>query len=106
MDKVLIEDKSRDTVENAIFSKAVLVEKGFNKPILVTSAFHMRRSIMAFRKVGLEVIPVPSSFRTAPGAALVWADWLPSANSLDMTATVLHEYLGLIYYTFFSRGTV
>jgi uncharacterized SAM-binding protein YcdF (DUF218 family) len=98
-DKILVEVKSRDTIENARFSKKILEQKGFKKPILVTSAYHMRRSVEAFRKVGLEVTPVPSSFHTAPGRPTIWIDRLPNSGALEMTTIVLHEYLGLIYYT-------
>ena len=103
-DKILLEDKSRDTIENALFCKRIMAEKGLKKPILVTSTFHMRRSIEAFRKAGLEVVPVPSSFQTVPGRSLIWADWLPSAGDLGATATILHEYLGLAFYTFLGKG--
>lgn len=102
--KILIEDKSRDTIENASFSKKILEREGLVKPILVTSAYHMRRSVEAFRKAGLEVTPVPSSFHTAPGCPTIWLDWFPDSGALQMTATVLHEYLGLIYYTLAGKG--
>ncbi|BCS52726.1 YdcF family protein [Geobacter sp. SVR] len=97
-DRILIEDKSRDTIENALFSKKVLAREGLKKPILVTSAFHMRRSVEAFRRAGLEVTAVPSSLRTAPDRAMVWADWLPDSSNLEATSAALREYLGLIYY--------
>jgi uncharacterized SAM-binding protein YcdF (DUF218 family) len=98
-DKILIEDKSRDTMENAYFSKKILEREGLKRPLLVTSAVHMRRSVEAFRRAGLKVTPVPSSFRTAPGRPFIWADWLPSASALEDTSAALHEYLGLLYYT-------
>ena len=97
-DKILIEDKSRDTIENARFCKIILTQEGFKKPILVTSAYHMRRSIEAFRKAGLEVTPIPSSFRTSPDRTPNWTDWFPDAGALETTSIVLHEYLGLLYY--------
>jgi uncharacterized SAM-binding protein YcdF (DUF218 family) len=103
-EKILIEEKSRDTAENARFSRKILEQEGFKKPILVTSAFHMRRSIVVFRKAGLVVIPVPSSFRTAPGLPTFWFDWLPSSGSLETAATAIHEYLGLIFYTLSGKG--
>jgi len=102
--KILVEEKSRDTIENARFSKKIMELKGFKKPILVTSAFHMRRAIEAFRKAGLEVIPVPSSFYTAPELPTIWEDWFPSSGALEMTATVIHEYIGLIFYTLIGKG--
>ncbi len=105
-DKILLEDKSLDTMENARFSREILKQKGLNRPILVTSAFHMRRSIEAFRKTGMEVVPVPSSFHTGPVRSTVWADWFPDAGSLETTATVVHEYLGLVFYTLSGKGKV
>lgn len=103
-DKILIEDKSRDTIENARFSKIILVKSGYKKPILVTSAYHMRRSIEAFRKVGMEVTPVPSTFHSVSGRPHVWADWFPDSSAMDTTSTVLREYLGLIFYKLSGRG--
>lgn len=103
-DRILLEDKSRDTMENARFSKKILADGGFKKPLLVTSAFHMRRSVEAFRKVGLEVTAVPSSFHTVPGRPAVWADWFPDAGALATVATVLREYLGLAYYSLAGKG--
>lgn len=103
-DKILIEETSRDTIENARFSKKILAAEGFKRPILVTSAFHMRRSIEAFRKTGVEVTPVPAAFHTVTGRPPVWADWFPDSGALDTTSTVLREYLGLIYYTLAGKG--
>jgi len=102
---ILIEDKSRDTIENARYSKALLLQKGFSKPILVTSVVHMRRSIEAFRAVGVKVTPVPSQFVTAPGRPLLWADFLPEAGGLSKTSSVFHEYLGLIYNFLAGKGS-
>lgn len=104
-DRILIEDKSRDTIENARFSRNILAQKGFKKPLLVTSAYHMRRSIEAFRKAGIEVTPVPSSFHTVPGRAPVWADWFPDSGALESTSTALREHLGLIYYALAGKGS-
>lgn len=103
-DRILLEDKSRDTMENARFSKKILAAEGFKKPLLVTSAFHTRRSIEAFRTVGVEVTAVPSSFHTVAGRPSVWADWLPDAGALGTISTVLREYLGLAYYSLTGKG--
>lgn len=103
-DRILTEEKSRDTMENARFSRQILNANGFRKPLLVTSAFHMRRSVEAFRRAGLEVTPVASSFHTVAGRAPVWADWFPDAGALETSSTVLREYLGLLYYTLAGKG--
>ena len=60
---VLIEGKSRNTIENAVFTKRLLIAKHLAPPyLLVTSAFHMRRSVVIFEKAGLKVIPFPSNY--------------------------------------------
>lgn len=60
---ILIENRSRNTLENAAFSKKV-IEKNHLKPpyILVTSAFHMRRSLGIFKKENIDVIPYPCNY--------------------------------------------
>ncbi|HIJ80384.1 MAG TPA: YdcF family protein [Desulfuromonadales bacterium] len=102
--RILVEDKSRDTIENARFSRKILQQRGFTRPLLVTSAFHMRRAKEAFRKAGVAVTPVPSSFQTSRHRPPVWADWFPDAGALGTTSTVLREYLGLLYYTLAGKG--
>ncbi|WDF53860.1 YdcF family protein [Mucilaginibacter sp. KACC 22063] len=62
---ILIEDKSRNTLENALFSKQILKEHNIAAPyILVTSDFHMRRSVMLFKKAGLAVLPYSCNYDT------------------------------------------
>jgi len=60
---ILIEHDSRNTLENAEFSKKVLAAKHLPPPyLLVTGAFHMRRAIYIFKKAGIPVIPYPSEY--------------------------------------------
>ena len=59
-DKIIIEDKSRDTFENVKFTQEICSRLGFKYPILVTSAYHLKRAVMSFEKVGLKVLPFPS----------------------------------------------
>jgi uncharacterized SAM-binding protein YcdF (DUF218 family) len=102
--QILVEDKSRDTVENARFSRVILQQHHFRQPLLVTSAYHMRRSLEAFRRVGIAVTPIPANFITAPGRPTVWANLLPDSGALHDTATALREYLGLLYYQLGGQG--
>src|ERR1700748_1317365 len=58
---ILIEQNSRNTFENAAFSKQLLEKAHLQPPyLLVTSAYHMRRSLYIFRRAGMDVIPYPS----------------------------------------------
>lgn len=95
---VLIEDKSRDTMENGKFTREIIDRHGFRQPILVTSAYHIRRSIEAFRRAGITVTPLPAQFNTGKHLPPILTDYLPSAVALNASAKALREYLGLLFY--------
>ena len=97
-DKIIIEDKSRDTFENAEFTQKICQRLGFTNPILVTSAYHMKRAVMSFEKVGLKVLPFPAGFKTWQGKQYSWNSYLPG-NFLTASIAI-KEYLGLIFYKF------
>jgi uncharacterized SAM-binding protein YcdF (DUF218 family) len=97
-EQILIEEKSRDTLENAVFSKAICDRLGFSRPLLVTSALHMKRAMLAFDRAGVAVTPVPAGFRVPVRPDYAWHDYLPQASALNAVAAALHEYLGLWFY--------
>lgn len=94
-DQIILEDRSRDTFENAVNSGAICRQQGFQKPILVTSAFHMKRALLNFEKAGINVNPFPANFRTWENRRYGWADFLP--GEFEDTQIAVKEYLGLIY---------
>jgi uncharacterized SAM-binding protein YcdF (DUF218 family) len=100
--RITIEDRSRDTAENARFSKALLDPKPGERWLLVTSAFHMPRSIGSFRAVGWDVMPWPTDYRTSgPG------DWTrfvsqPSVG-LQRVDVATKEWIGLVAYRLSGR---
>lgn len=96
-DKVLIEDKSRDTIENAKFTKEICERYNFKKPLLVSSASHMRRAILSFKKAGLEVTPMPVNFKTWEDKQYGWVDYLPHADQLKYSSRAIHEYIGALF---------
>ncbi|MBI4689336.1 MAG: YdcF family protein [Nitrospirae bacterium] len=96
-DKIIIEDKSKDTLENARYTKVICEKMGFKKPILVTSAYHMRRSVLLFKKAGMDVIPFPSNFRTSKVREIHWDAYMPSG--IENTHIALIEYIGLLFYS-------
>jgi len=63
---------------------------------LVTSAYHLKRSVMSFEKVGLEVIPFPASFKTWPDKEYRWNAYLP--GDFTKASIAIKEYLGLVFY--------
>ena len=92
-DKILMETKSVNTTQNAIFSAQILREKNFHKPILVTSAFHMRRAVLNFKQQGFEVIPCPSDFLVPREPKFHYTKLRPQAEALLINVTVLQEIL-------------
>jgi uncharacterized SAM-binding protein YcdF (DUF218 family) len=95
---VIVESKSRDTIENARFCREIINSYGFKKPILVTSAYHMKRSLEAFHFVGLTPLPLPAQFHVANGKKHIWASYLPDMGALQTSCKALREYLGLLFY--------
>jgi uncharacterized SAM-binding protein YcdF (DUF218 family) len=94
-DKILVENRSKSTVENARFVKKILGKYKFHNPILVTSAFHMERSIRAFTKSGLRVVPYPSDYHTNVSSRFGWGKLVPSAAALSDVSLAVKEYLGI-----------
>lgn len=93
--KVILEEASRDTRENAAYCVKICGEKGYKRPILLTSAFHMPRAVFLFRRAGAEVVPFPVARRAVSGKHPL-RDYLPGGG--EETARALNEYLGLLYY--------
>jgi uncharacterized SAM-binding protein YcdF (DUF218 family) len=94
--RILTEDKSRDTMENARYTMALCTAQGFRRPLLVTSLEHLKRSVWCFRRVGLEVTPVPVGQAPDRFGEWAWQDLLPG-SFVNLTRAV-HEYIGLAYY--------
>lgn len=87
------ESASRDTRENALHSADILKRVGVRRVVLVTHAYHMRRSVAEFAAVGLEPAPAPTDV-IAPFGGASPADFLPSARSLYDSYLASHELLG------------
>ena len=93
-----IEDRSADTWENAKFSAELLLPAGCKRVLLVTSAWHMPRSIASFEAHGLVVVPAPTGFR-AP-ATEGWTVFVPHWSGLKDTCFAMHEWFGRVAYWF------
>lgn len=96
--RIISEDRSRDTYENALFSKERCEHYGFKHPLLVTTGFHMKRALFCFKSVGLNVTPYPCGLTVWQEKPFQWNQLLPSANSLQATSAGLHEWLGRLFY--------
>lgn len=93
---ILIENRSRNTLENAAYSKQVIEAHHLPPPyVLVTSAFHMRRSLDIFKKIGMDVIPYSCNY-VAGGGGLSLGEFVPSADALDAWNTYTKQVVGTI----------
>ncbi len=98
-DRVILEERSRSTHENAVFAKALIRPEPGQVWVLVTSAYHMPRAVASFRAVGWPSIPYPVDFRVDPHT------WLRPGFSLldglDMATLAGKEWVGLAAYRMF-----
>jgi uncharacterized SAM-binding protein YcdF (DUF218 family) len=94
--RILLEEKSRSTHENAVYTKELFRPAPSETWVLVTSAYHMPRAVASFRGAGWSVIPYPVDFKVDPRTGLN-----PNFNLLDgLTASTLagKEWTGLVGY--------
>ncbi|MDB5527592.1 MAG: YdcF family protein [Devosia sp.] len=95
-DRQVLENQARNTEENAEFSKSLLA--GIEGPkLLVTSAFHMPRSMGLFRKAGIEVLSWPTDYRSS-GLEGFGVDVTNPVDNLMTTTTAIREWVGLAVY--------
>ena len=98
-DRVTLETRSRNTYENAVFTKALVKPKPGQHWLLVTSAQHMPRAIGCFRRVGFPVEAYPVDWHTFPHLGYgVLCRPLRWAANLDRLDEVMHEWVGLLAY--------
>ena len=95
--RIVAERESRNTIENAEFSKAMAKSKPGERWLLVTSAYHMPRSIGVFRHVGFPVEAYPVDWRTR-GPIDLWLPFESVTAGLRRTDTAVHEWIGLVAY--------
>jgi uncharacterized SAM-binding protein YcdF (DUF218 family) len=93
-DAIFLEGSSRNTRENALYTKNIINRLFCEQPLLVTSAAHMQRAVAAFDSVGIEVTPVVTDVRVVGQSLPGVMDFLPDAQSLAMTSEALREWLG------------
>src|SRR5580704_9286512 len=91
-----VENRSRTTFENALYTKELLKADNVTTVVLVTNAWHMRRALWSFERVGLHAIPWPAPLTCDETDRL--DDYLPSMFALLGSYQALHEAIGLAYY--------
>lgn len=95
--RVILEDRARNTVENAILSKDLARPRPGERWLLLTSAYHMPRAIGIFREAGFDVEPYPVDWRTG-GSADALRPFPTVGDGLRRTDTAVREWIGLAVY--------
>jgi uncharacterized SAM-binding protein YcdF (DUF218 family) len=96
-ERLILESKSRNTYENAVFTKALVAPKPGETWLLVTSAFHMPRAKALFDRAGFATVAWPVDYRTSGREGIGLFRDNP-ADSLQTTTTAIREWIGLLAY--------
>jgi uncharacterized SAM-binding protein YcdF (DUF218 family) len=103
--RIVLERDSRNTVENATMTKALLNPKPGERWLLVTSSWHMPRSVGVFRQAGFQVEPYPVDWISA-GDELGRLGWSESfAGGLHAIDNAAHEWVGMLMYWLTGRSS-
>ncbi len=100
-ERIVLEDRSRNTRENAVESARIASERGWRSVLLVTSAAHMPRALASFRKAGLSPDALPVDHRARADAG---EGWLPRAAALRESTEALRELAGRVVYRLMGYG--
>lgn len=96
-ERVIAENASRNTAENAAETAKIARARGIRKIILVTSAFHMQRSVLCFEKEGFEITPYPVDYYILDEFPGIEA-FFPAPAGMTLSGIALKEYAGIIAY--------
>ena len=92
-EQILVETRSINTTQNARYSAEILRAQGLTQPILVTSAFHMKRAVLNFKKQGIDVVPYPADYQVTHHPVFHYTKLRPQTEALLDNVTVLQETL-------------
>ena len=92
-EQILVETRSVNTTQNARYSAEILRAQGLTQPILVTSAFHMKRAVLNFKKQGIDVVPYPADYQVTHHPVFHYTKLRPQTEALLNNVTVLQETL-------------
>lgn len=95
--RLILEDRSRNTFENALYTRNLIDPAEGERWMLVTSAYHMPRAMGCFRRVKFAVIPYPVDYRTR-GPQDLLRPFNKVSEGLRRVDLAVHEWVGLIVY--------
>ncbi|MEE3368573.1 MAG: YdcF family protein [Planctomycetota bacterium] len=97
-ERIILEKKSRNTRENAMYALEILQRNSLQDVALITSARHMNRAVSCFKAIGVDVLPLPCNQRLNSVPATSLRSWIPSARALSAANSAIQEWLGIVWY--------
>ena len=91
---IILESKSQDTRDEALFIKPIVGNEPF---VLVTTASHIPRSMALFKKLGMNPIPSPIGHSVKDRQGLSYYSFFPGTGSIRNAELAIHEYLGMTW---------
>lgn len=103
---IIQEPSSLNTYQNAVNVRKILEERGIKRVLLVTSAMHMPRSLLIFKKQGIEAIPAATDYLVSEyelqeinsSTESIILNILPEADHLRSSTRAIKEYIGTLIY--------
>ena len=100
--RIQYDKRSRNTWQNAVYSREIAKPVPGQTWLLVTSAWHMPRAVGCFRRAGFTVVPWPVDYRTAEHQGLTLSG--DPLGGIDLTSLALKEWIGLAAYKLTGRS--
>lgn len=100
--RIAVEDRSRNTHENAVFTRDLVKPQSGETWLLVTSAAHMPRAVGCFRKANFAVVPYPVDYRSRDASDVATPFWSIS-DGLQRLDVIGKEFAGLVAYYWTGR---
>lgn len=97
LEAMVLEERSRSSYENAVYSVELMKQLGLSRALLVTSALHMPRSQALLRATGVDFVSVATDFEVVGGDNTLLS-WLPNAQALQRSTAAMHEWVGIVVY--------
>jgi uncharacterized SAM-binding protein YcdF (DUF218 family) len=102
--RVIFEGRSRDTYQNAVFTKEMLSPRPGERWVIITSGIHMPRAVGAFRAAGWEVVPAPVELLFRRESNFDWGSFHP-VRQFPSVSRITHEWIGLVVYRLLGRSS-
>lgn len=96
-ENIFIEEKSKTTAENSKYIKEIMYSKNIKSGTLITSAYHMPRSMAIFKDKSLIFYPANAGYLGSLSNQKI-LNYIPDFKNLSYLNIILHEYIGRIYY--------